>query len=81
MELSASKKPGYFKTHQFVVLQLFGVNAIRVPDASIQFSYTHTFGSKAVQVTHGVQAHVTKALHQNIKTARLSVVCISDIQI
>lgn len=49
-------------THQFVVLQLFGVDAFGVPDASVQFSDSDAPRSKAVKVAHAVKPHVTEAL-------------------
>ena len=49
-------------SYQLVVFQLFGVDAIGVPDASVHLSYSYTLGPETVQVTHGVQAHVTEAL-------------------
>ena len=49
-------------SYQLVVFQLFWVNAIGVPDASVHLSYSYTLGPKTVQVAHGVKAHVTKAL-------------------
>lgn len=49
-------------TDQFVVLQLFGVDATGVPDASVHFSDSDTLGTEAMQVPHGVETHVTKTL-------------------
>lgn len=49
-------------THQLVVLQLLGVDAVGVPDASVPLGHPHTLGPGAVQVAHRVQAHVAKAL-------------------
>lgn len=55
--------------HQFVVLQLFGVDAVGVPDVSVHLSDAHALGTIAVQVTHRVQAHVTETLQwNNIRT-------------
>lgn len=48
--------------YQFVVLQLFGVNAIWVVDGSIDLTNADAFGTKPVKVPHGVKAHITKAL-------------------
>lgn len=48
--------------YQFVVLQLFGVDALCVVDGSINLSDAHTLCSKPVQVPHGVETHITKAL-------------------
>lgn len=48
--------------YQFVVLQLFGVNALWVVDGSINLTDAHTLGPKPVQVPHGVETHITKAL-------------------
>lgn len=50
-------------TDQFVVLQLFGVHAVGVPDATIDLSNSHTFGTITVKVTHGMQTHIAKTLH------------------
>lgn len=71
------KKKGKFKkrfrkvivnlTDQFVVLQLFGVHAVGVPDAAIDFSNSHTLGTITVEVTHGMQTHITKTLHDRIR--------------
>lgn len=49
-------------SYQLVVLQLFGVDALRVVDGAINFPHANTFGSKPVQVPHGVQTNVPKAL-------------------
>ncbi len=54
-------------TDQFVVLQLFGVHAVGVPDAAIDFSNSHTLGTITVEVTHGMQTHITKTLHDRIR--------------
>lgn len=54
-------------TDQFVVLQLFGVHAVGVPDAAIDFSNSHTLGTITVKVTHGMQTHITKTLHDRIR--------------
>lgn len=51
-------------THQFVVLQLLGVDAVGVPDASVQLANPNTLGTEAVQVAHRVQAHVAEALQE-----------------
>lgn len=48
--------------YQFVVLQLFGVDALWVVDGSINLTDAHTLGPKPVQVPHGVETHITKAL-------------------
>ncbi len=48
--------------YQFVVLQLFGVDAFWVVDGSINLTDAHTLGPKPVQVPHGVETHITKAL-------------------
>lgn len=48
--------------YQFVVFQLFGVNALWVVDGSINLTDTHTLGPKPVQIPHGVETHITKAL-------------------
>lgn len=50
--------------YQLVVLQLFGVDAVRVVDGSINLPHANTLGSKPVQVPHGVKTHITKALRQ-----------------
>lgn len=50
-------------TDQFVVLQLFGVHAVGVPDAAIDLSNSHTFGTITVKVTHGMQTHIAETLH------------------
>lgn len=54
-------------TDQFVVLQLFGVHTVGVPDAAINFSNSHTLGTITVEVTHGMQTHITKTLHDRIR--------------
>lgn len=57
---------------QLVVLQLFGVDALRVVDGAINFSHTDTLGSEPVQVPHGVEAHVTEALRADRATSTLA---------
>lgn len=51
--------------YQFVILQLFGVDALGVVDGSINFTDAHTLGPKPVQVPHGVKTHITKSLWRN----------------
>lgn len=65
--ISRNDKADSVQTHQFVLFQLLGVNAVRVPDASVPLRYSNTLRPVAVQVTHGVQAHITKALKQKHK--------------
>lgn len=48
--------------YQFVILQLFRVDAVWVVNGSINFTDAHALGPKPVQVPHGVQTHITKAL-------------------
>lgn len=64
--------------YQFVVLQLFGVDAVWVVDGSIDLADTDAFGTKPVKVPHGVKTHVTKALSKakhskSLNTLRLKV--------
>jgi len=54
-------------TDQFVFLQLFGVHAIGVPNAAVDLSNSHTFGTITVKVTHGMQTHITETLHDGIR--------------
>lgn len=51
-----------WSSYQLVVLQLLGVDALRVVDGAVDLPHAHTLGSKAVQVPHGVEAHVPEAL-------------------
>lgn len=51
-------------SYQLVVLQLFGVDTLRVVDGAINLPHAHTLGSKPVQVSHGVKTHVPKALRE-----------------
>lgn len=62
VDLQASDRSYELCTDQLVVLQLLGVDATGVPDASIHLSNTNTLGPETVQVTHGVHAHVTETL-------------------
>lgn len=58
-------KHGVFEspnTDQFVVLQLFGVDAVGVPDAPVYFANSDTLCSVTMKITHGVKADVTKTL-------------------
>ena len=50
------------RTHQLVVLQLFGIDAIRVPDVSIHLSDSDALRPETVKVTHRVETHVTETL-------------------
>ncbi|KAG7234170.1 hypothetical protein INR49_005563 [Caranx melampygus] len=43
-------------------LELFGVDALWVVDGSIDLTNAHALGPKPVQVPHGVETHITKAL-------------------
>lgn len=52
------------KRYQFIILKLFGVDALWVVDGSINFTNTHTLGPEPVQVPHGVETHITKALRK-----------------
>lgn len=49
-------------SHQFVVLQLFGVDALCVVNGSINLTDPDTLCPKPVQVPHGMETHITKAL-------------------
>lgn len=63
--VEAAVSPGKLLfSHQLVVLQLFGVDAVRVVDGAINFPHANTLGSKPVQVPHGVKTHITKALRE-----------------
>lgn len=57
-------KEGQLFWYQFVVLQLFRVDAVWVVDGSINLTNTHTLGTEPVQVPHGVKTHITKALQE-----------------
>lgn len=57
---------------QLVVLQLFGVDPLRVVDGAIDLSHANTLGSKPVQVPHGVKAHVPEALRADKATSTLA---------
>lgn len=48
--------------YQLVVLQLLGVDAVRVVDGAVDLADAHALGAVPVQVPHGVQTHVAKAL-------------------
>ena len=50
--------------YQFVVLQLFGVDALWVVDGSVDLTDAHALGPKPVQVPHGVETHITEALRK-----------------
>lgn len=49
-------------TDQFVVLQLFGVDAVGVPDVSVHFSDSDALRPETVEVPHGVKPHVPETL-------------------
>lgn len=49
-------------TDQFVVFQLFGVDAFGVPDASVHFSDADALCPVTMKVAHGVKTHVTETL-------------------
>lgn len=50
------------RTDQFILLKLFWVHAVGVPDASIQFCHPNALGSESMKVTHGVKTHISKTL-------------------
>ena len=54
-------------SYQFVVLQLLGVDALGVVDGAVDLAHAHALGPEAVQVPHGVEAHVTEALGSRVK--------------
>lgn len=54
-------------SNQFVVLQLLGVNALWVVYVAVILSDAHTLSTVPVEVPHGVETHITKAL---MKTER-----------
>lgn len=52
-------------TDQFVVFQLLGVDAVRVPDASVHLSDADALCPVAMKVAHGVKTHVTETLQDD----------------
>lgn len=48
--------------YQFILLQSFGVDTVRVVDTTVILHHTDTFDLRSVQVAHGVQSNVTQAL-------------------
>lgn len=57
-------------SYQFVILQLFRVDAVWVVNGPINFTDAHTLGPKPVQIPHGVETNITKALWGKKKNMR-----------
>lgn len=53
-------------SNQFVVLQLLGVNALWVVYAAVILSDADTLSTVPVEVPHGVETHITKALRERV---------------
>lgn len=49
-------------TDQFIVFQLFWINPVGVPDASVHFADADALCPVAMKVAHRVKTHVTKTL-------------------
>lgn len=59
-------------TDQFIVLQLFGVYAIGVPNAAVDLGDSNALGTITVKVTHGMQTHVTETLEDEKESININ---------
>ena len=64
-------------THKEVILEFSGVDAVWIDNASVTFHHSDTAGASTVQITHGVHAHITKALQKKNEKGENSYVCIT----